>query len=59
MYYEVTSRRVTIDKRGDDKSVTENFLVTHAALFSEAETAILHQVLDGERRCSHQAKQHQ
>lgn len=40
MYYEVTSRRVTIDKRGNDKSVTENFLVTHAALFSEAETAI-------------------
>ena len=40
MYYEVTSRRVTIDKKGNDKSVTENFLVTNAALFSEAETAI-------------------
>lgn len=40
MYYEVSSRRIVIDKKGNDKSVTENFLVSNAALFSEAETAI-------------------
>lgn len=40
MFYEVASRRVVIDKKGNDKSVTENFVVSNAALFSEAETAV-------------------
>lgn len=29
-----------IDKKGNDKSVTEHFICAHASLFSEAETAI-------------------
>ena len=39
MFYEVSSRRIIIDSKGNDKSVTENFIVSKAALFSEAETA--------------------
>lgn len=41
MLYEVSSRRTVIDKRGNDKTVTEHFLVYNAQLFSEAETAVL------------------
>lgn len=40
MFYEVSSRRIIIDKKGNDKSVTENYIVSKAALFSEAETAV-------------------
>lgn len=31
---------MVIDKKGNDKSVTEHFICAHASLFSEAETAI-------------------
>lgn len=41
MIYEVSSRRVAIDKRGNDKAITEHFLVNDTELFAEAESAVL------------------
>lgn len=41
MYYEVTSSRVVMDAKGNDRATTENYLVDNAVLFAEAETAIL------------------
>lgn len=37
MLYEISSRRTVIDKRGNDKSLTEHFLVDKIELFAEAE----------------------
>ena len=37
MLYEISSRRTVIDKRGNDKSLTEHFLVDKIDLFAEAE----------------------
>lgn len=37
MLYEISSRRTIIDKRGNDKSLTEHFLVDKIELFAEAE----------------------
>lgn len=41
MYYEVTSSRVVMDAKGNDRATTENYLVDNAILFAEAETAVL------------------
>lgn len=41
MYYEVTSSRVVMDAKGNDRATTENYLVDNAVLFAEAETAVL------------------
>jgi hypothetical protein len=41
MLYEVSSRRIAIDKRGNDKAITEHFLVNDTELFAEAESAVL------------------
>lgn len=41
MIYEVSSRRIAIDKRGNDKAITEHFLVNDTELFAEAESAVL------------------
>ena len=41
MLYEVSSKRIVIDKKGNDKNAIEHFLVKNVALFGEAETAIL------------------
>lgn len=41
MFYEVSSRRVVIDKKGNDKNITEQYVVEGAELFGEAETALL------------------
>ena len=37
MLYEISSRRTVIDRRGNDKSLTEHFLVDKIELFAEAE----------------------
>jgi hypothetical protein len=37
MLYEISSRSTVIDKRGNDKSLTEHFLVDKIELFAEAE----------------------
>lgn len=39
MFYEISSRRVVIDRKGFDKFITEHFLVGDTELFSEAEQA--------------------
>ena len=41
MIYKVSSRRIAIDKRGNDKAITEHFLVNDTELFAEAESAVL------------------
>lgn len=41
MLYEVSSKRIVIDKKGNDKIAIEHFLVENVAIFGEAETAIL------------------
>lgn len=41
MLYEVSSKRVVIDKKGNDKIAIEHFVVDSATLFGEAETAVL------------------
>lgn len=43
MLYEVSSKRVVIDKKGNDKIAIEHFIVDNATLFGEAETAVLMQ----------------
>lgn len=37
MFYEISSRRVVIDRKGNDKSLTEHFIVDDVELFAEAE----------------------
>ena len=37
MFYEISSRRVVIDRKGNDKSLTEHFIVDGVELFAEAE----------------------
>lgn len=41
MLYEVSSKRVVIDKKGNDKIAIWHFIVDNATLFGEAETAVL------------------
>lgn len=41
MLYEVSSRRVVIDKKGNDRYLTEHFLVDNKGLFADAEAAVL------------------
>lgn len=40
MLYEVSSRRTIIDRKGNDKSITEHFLVDKAEIFADAERAV-------------------
>lgn len=37
MFYEISSRRVVIDRKGNDKSLTEHFIVDGIELFADAE----------------------
>lgn len=39
MFYEISSRRVVVDRKGFDKSLTEHFLVDGAEFFADAEQA--------------------
>lgn len=39
MLYEISSRRTVIDRKGNDKSLTEHFLVDKIDLFADAEQA--------------------
>ena len=41
MLYEVSSRRVVIDKKGNDRYLTEHFLVKDKELFADAEVAVM------------------
>lgn len=41
MLYEVSSRRVIIDKKGNDRYLTEHFLVDNKELFAEAEVSVM------------------
>lgn len=41
MIYEVVSRRIQVDKKGNDRSVTEKYLINNCMLCSEAEEKIL------------------
>lgn len=41
MYYEVTSKRVVIDPKGNDKEISERFIVDNCDLFGEAEMKTL------------------
>ena len=41
MYYEVTSKRVVIDPKGNDKEISERFIVDNCELFGEAEMKTL------------------
>lgn len=39
MFYEISSRRTVVDKKGFDKSLTEHFIVDGVEFFAEAEQA--------------------
>ena len=41
MYYEVTIRRTVVDKKGNDRSVTEKYICENIELFAEAEQRVL------------------
>ena len=41
MYYEVTSKRVVVDPKGNDKEISERFIVVNCELFGEAEMKTL------------------
>lgn len=41
MYFEVTSKRVVIDPKGNDKEISERFIVDNCELFGEAEMKTL------------------
>ena len=47
MYFEVTSRRNIIDSKGNDKTITEKYLVENCQLCSEAEYKVT-EYLNGE-----------
>lgn len=47
MYFEVTSRRNVIDSKGNDKTITEKYLVENCQLCSEAEYKVT-EYLNGE-----------
>ena len=40
MFYEVTSKRITVDLKGNDKEVTEKFVLKDLEFFAEAETKV-------------------
>lgn len=40
MFYEVTSKRVIVDLKGNDKEVTEKFVLKDLEFFAEAETKV-------------------
>lgn len=50
MLYEVVSRRVVIDKKGNDKSLTEKYIIKDCELCSQAEQRILEH-WNGENDC--------
>ena len=50
MVYEVVSRRTTIDKNGNDKTINEKFIIENAELCSECEHRILEEY-NGENTC--------
>jgi hypothetical protein len=37
MFYEITSKRTIVDNKGNDKTISEKFLINGIELFSEAE----------------------
>jgi hypothetical protein len=41
MYYHVFSKRTIIDKKGNDKNITEQFLVKDVEYFADAEVKVL------------------
>lgn len=41
MFFEVTSKRAIADNKGNDKMMTEVFVVDNATMFGEAEAAVL------------------
>lgn len=47
MYFEVTSKRVVVDPKGNDKEISERFIVKDVELFGEAEMKTL-QEFNGE-----------
>ena len=47
MYFEVTSKRVVVDPKGNDKEISERFIVKDVELFGEAEMNTL-QEFNGE-----------
>lgn len=48
MLYEVSNKRTVIDKKGRDKVITDNWVVSNCMLFAEAETAILSMELNSD-----------
>lgn len=48
MLYEVSNKRTIIDKKGRDKVITDNWVVSNCMLFAEAETAILSMELNSD-----------
>ena len=46
MYFEVTSRRTIIDSKGNDKTITEKYLVDYCELCSEAECKVIEYLND-------------
>lgn len=51
MWYEAISKRITIDKKGNDKEISEKYLVNHCELCAEVEQKILEE-WNGENRCT-------
>ena len=57
MFYEALSRRTTIDKNGNDKLVSEKFIVENAELCAECEKRILEEY-NGENTCVYIKESH-
>lgn len=51
MFFEVISKRIVIDNKGNDKEITEKFIVDNCEFISEAEKIMLLEY-NGENRCT-------